>query len=252
MDARILLQRGIATFGALSFDQGQFAQHGDPIAECVNLRAWLIGPIHRNFCDPVSALLCHVEQFEIKPIAIDGGHSKEICCHSSAEQFESALRVGDPSEAAPLHDEIEQVAQHGSMKAGLDGIVRRPGGERARSDGQVCAVGQGLFESGKFLNRRGAVRIGKELYASDCRGHSSSHGGAFPLAQGGAEQLDFRGCRHHGFNHGGRGIGAAVVCYEDFVGLSPGAHVGGDILKRGKNASGLIMGRNDDRALDGV
>jgi hypothetical protein len=63
-----------------------------------------MGPIHRNFCDAVSALLRHIEQFEVEAIAVDRGDAKEVYCHCLAEQLESALRVGDSSEAAPQHN----------------------------------------------------------------------------------------------------------------------------------------------------
>ena len=88
-----------------------------------------MGPIHRNFCDVVSALLRDIEQFDVEAIAVDGGDAKEVCCHSLTEQFESALCVGDSSEASFLDECVEQVAQNGPIPASLDCIVRQPGGE---------------------------------------------------------------------------------------------------------------------------
>lgn len=64
-------------------------------------------PIHRNFCDVVSALLRDIEQFDVEAIAVDGGDAKEICGHSLTEKFESALCVGDSSEASFLDKRVE-------------------------------------------------------------------------------------------------------------------------------------------------
>jgi len=66
-----------------------------------------MGPIHRDFCDMVSALLCDVEQFEIEAIAINRRDSEEVCCHGLTEQFKAALRVGNSSEAALPHDGLK-------------------------------------------------------------------------------------------------------------------------------------------------
>ena len=113
--SRVLLRSGIAAFGAVASDHSQFSQHGNPISEGMDLRAWLIGPVHWNFSDIVSPLSRHIEQFEIEAIGIDGGAAEEVLRDSPAEQLEAALRVGDSFEAAPLHDGIEQVAQHRSV-----------------------------------------------------------------------------------------------------------------------------------------
>ena len=178
----ILRLRGIGAPGPIPSDDSQFSQHGEAISEDADFRAWLIRPIHRNLCDVVSSLLRHVEQFEIEAITINGGDAKEVDSYRSTEQLESALRIGDPSEAALAYDEIEQVAKKSSIEAGLNCIVWQSGSQCTRSDSQIGTVRQGLFEPGKFLNRRGPIGIGKQLELSGRGLHAPSHGGPFPLS----------------------------------------------------------------------
>ncbi len=186
------MRSGIGALGVLSFDQGQFPQHGNPISEWMDFRAWLIGPVHRDFRDMIAPLPRDVEQFEIEAVAVDGGDAKEVLRDRPAEQLEAALCIGDSFEAAQPHDPIEQVTQERSVQAGLDRIARQSGGKCARSDGQVRAGCQGLFEPGELLNRGRAIRVGKELQPSDGFPHSSPYSGPLSLASRIPEQSNFR------------------------------------------------------------
>ena len=52
-------------------DHGQLAQHGEAVSQDADFRARLVGPVHRDLRNAVSALLGQIQQFEIEAESID-------------------------------------------------------------------------------------------------------------------------------------------------------------------------------------
>ena len=112
-------------------NEGEFPEHGDAISNEPHLRSRSIGPIHRNFCDSIATLLGDEQQFEIKPVAVDGRYGEEIARHGSFEQLESTLRVADSLNASHPNDGVETAAQDAPVPAGIDGELPLLGGQTA-------------------------------------------------------------------------------------------------------------------------
>lgn len=227
-------------------NEGELSEHGDTIPKKPHLRSRLIGPIHRNFCDPIAALLSDEQQFEVKPVAVDGRYGKEIACHGSFEQLKPALCVADPLNASHSNDGVETAAQDAPVPAGIDCELPLLGGQTARSDRQVGSVPDGLLKPVELRNGCCAIGIGEELQPAPCGEHPLPDRSAFPHADRQGNQPQRRFLFREPADHFERVILAAVIDDNDFVGsMLPGEMVA-DRVQMGENTGCFVVRRDND------
>ncbi len=91
----------------VSPDDRQVAEHGQPVSHDSHLRARLVGPVDGDLGDAVSAPLGHIEHLEIESEAVDRSIAEQFLRDIAGEQFEAALGVRNPFDAALPHGGVE-------------------------------------------------------------------------------------------------------------------------------------------------
>src|SRR5690242_7886247 len=114
----------VTSSAAVPPDNGQFTKHRESVPEDANFRTRLITPVHWHFRNAIAPLLGQVEELKIESKSINRCIPEKLLCDDPTEQLESALGVGDPSDAALLHRGIKQGAQQASIEARVDGEIR--------------------------------------------------------------------------------------------------------------------------------
>jgi hypothetical protein len=201
-------------------------------------------PVNGHFYHAQAKPLGQYQKFQVEQVA--GFHEglEETTAGRGAEHLESALRVQhrNPQQSAGHRGEGLAGQPPVPITRAADGRVRR----QPRADGHIGTLGDRSRQTGMLLDRRGAVRIGKQQQLSPCRQYPRPYGRSLTLVLSMPQQAKLRPLTGQTLDDRRRFVAAAVVNHDHLVGLPETLiQIRADALQVRRQPPGLVQRRKD-------
>src|SRR5579875_245430 len=227
----------------------QVLQHARAVLKVAKLSPFIVRPADRNLSDPQPALERDKQNLRVESPSFDGLERKYRLRSRARKRFEPALGIGKRQPHHRPRHQVKAPPEELPVKRLADCLPRAF--QPTRADRNIGSFGNRVEQPLRLFDRRGKIGIGEDQHLALRLQHPVAHAIPFAAVAGIFHQPHLRRALGKGSHHLGSPVAGAVVDHHDLGIPVFVPYPGNDPLKRGRNAAGLVISRNDN-AVGGV